>query len=374
MSEKELLRTPLHAQHVGLGARLVPFAGYEMPVQYAGVKQEHLAVRGAAGLFDVSHMGELDITGEDATALIDGLITNDASRVKDGRAQYTCACNEEGTILDDLIVYRHTATRWMVVCNASNRHKIVPHFQAHAKGKAVEVRDVSDATALIALQGPKAMTILAGAGADGAAIAELAPFALREATLFGVACVVARTGYTGEDGVEMFCAAADAASLWEQVMAAGQPHGLEPAGLAARDTLRLEARLSLYGNDIDETTNPLEAGLGWTVKLNKQRPFIGQAALTAIKAAGLTRKLVGFEMIGRGIARQGYPLLDTNGNAIGVTTSGSPAPSLNKNIGLGYVPVAFAEVGAKIVVDCRGRKIDAMVVETPFYKRQPTKP
>jgi aminomethyltransferase len=367
MSEKdtaELLRTPLHAQHVALGARLVPFAGYEMPVQYAGVKQEHLAVRQAAGIFDVSHMGEIDITGPDAAALINGLITNNASRLKDGRAQYTCACNEQGTILDDLIVYRHSETKWMVVCNASNRDKIVPHFAAHAKDRDCELRDVSDDTALIALQGPKAMAILP------AAISELAPFGLREASLFDISCTVARTGYTGEDGVEMFCGAGDASTLWERLMQAGKPHGLEPAGLAARDTLRLEARLSLYGNDIDETTNPFEAGLGWTVKLKKKDDFLGKSALASIKAAGLSRKLVGFEMTGRGIARQGYPLLDTEGNEIGKTTSGSPAPTLGKSIGLGYVPLSHTEIGAKIVVDCRGRRIDAMVVETPFYKRE----
>ncbi len=372
MSEEQpevLLRTPLHAQHAALGARLVPFAGFEMPVQYAGVKQEHLAVRAAAGLFDVSHMGELEITGDGAGALIDSLITNNASRLKNGRAQYSCACNDRGTILDDLIVYRHEETRWMVVCNASNRAKIVPHFINAADGKSCTVRDISDETALLALQGPKALAIAAESGADGTALGELAAFGLCEAKLFEISCVAARTGYTGEDGLELFCAASDAASLWEQLLAVGEPHGLAPTGLAARDTLRLEARLSLYGNDIDETTNPFEAGLGWTVKLKKKADFLGKAALVALKAAGLTRKMVGFEMTGRGIARQGYPLLDADGRVIGTTTSGSPAPSLGKSIGLGYVPVAHAATDTRLVVDCRGRKVDAVVVETPFYKR-----
>lgn len=366
---KPLLRTPLHAEHVAHRARLVPFAGYEMPVQYAGVKQEHLAVRSAAGLFDVSHMGELEITGAGALALINGLITNDASRLTDGRAQYTCACNEEGTILDDLIVYRLAEERWMVVCNASNRDKIVPHFQAHATADTL-VRDVSEDTALIALQGPKALAIAEAGRSDGEPLSALKPFGLREMMLFDIACTVARTGYTGEDGVEIFCGAGDAALLWQRIVEAGKPHGLEPAGLAARDTLRLEARLSLYGNDIDETTNPFEAGLGWTVKLKKAQDFVGKAALTAIKAAGLTRKLVGFELTGRGIARQGYPLLDAEHREIGMTTSGSPSPTLGKNIGLGYVPTSHAAVGTRLVVDCRGKKIDAVVVETPFYKRE----
>lgn len=346
---------------------MVPFAGYEMPVQYKGVKHEHLAVRSAAGLFDVSHMGELAVEGIGAGAHINGLITNNAARLEDGRAQYTCACNEKGTILDDLIVYRHTETKWVVVCNASNRDKIAPHFQRDAKD--CEVRDISDDIALLALQGPKALAIAAEAGPHGAALGDLAKFGLCDATLFDVACTVARTGYTGEDGIEIFCASADAPTLWNKLLEKGEPYGLEPAGLAARDTLRLEARLSLYGNDIDETTNPFEAGLGWTVKLKKKQPFVGQEALAKIKAAGLTRKLVGFEMTGRGIARQGYPILDAENNEIGTTTSGSPAPSLGKSIGLGYVPLSHTEIGTRIVVDCRGRKVDAVVVETPFYTR-----
>ncbi len=368
--DKPLEKTPLHAEHVNLGARLVPFAGYEMPVQYAGVKQEHLAVRTAAGLFDVSHMGELAVSGKEARELIDRIITNDASRLGDGRALYTCACNEQGTILDDLIVYRHAAEDWMVVCNASNREKMVAHFTTVAAGFDCVLRDASDATALIALQGPKALTIAATSGPEGARLAELAPFGLARVELFGVASTVARTGYTGEDGVEIFCAADDAATLWRAILDAGVTHGIAPAGLAARDTLRLEARLSLYGNDIDETTHPFEAGLGWTVKLGKEGDFIGKTALAAIKSAGLSRKLVGFEMTGRGIARQGYPLLDRALAPIGITTSGSPSPTLGKSIGLGYVPVEHAAVGTPLMVDCRGRHIEATVVATPFYKRE----
>jgi aminomethyltransferase len=366
----ELAHTPLYANHVAEGARLVPFAGFEMPVQYAGVKQEHIAVRTAAGLFDVSHMGELELKGPAALGLINRLITNDASRLADGRAQYTCACNERGTILDDLIVYRHAAEDWMVVCNASNRDKIVAHFKAHLPDGCT-LRDASDDTALLALQGPRALDIAALGGPDGIALAELKPFGLTQGQLFGVACTIARTGYTGEDGVEIFCAATDASALWQHILDAGKPKGLIPAGLAARDTLRLEARLSLYGNDIDETTNPLEAGLGWTVKLKKHDDFLGKAALAAIAAEGVQRKLVGFEMTGRGIARHGYPLFDGTGEKeIGITTSGSPAPTVGKNIGLGYVPIEHSAVGTVLLVDCRGKKIEAKVVDTPFYKRE----
>jgi aminomethyltransferase len=372
VSDPQLLVTPLHAEHVALGARMVPFAGWEMPVQYAGVKQEHVAVRSAAGLFDVSHMGELTLDGPGAAAFVDSLITNDASKLVDGQALYTCACNEAGTILDDLIVYRYGAERWLVVGNASNRDKMADHFRTHAaRHDGVIFADISDDLALIALQGPKAFAVLAASPAapSPAAVSQLGSFRLCETQLFGVACTVARTGYTGEDGVEIFCAAADAVTLWRALMQAGAEFGIAPAGLAARDTLRLEARLSLYGNDIDETTNPLEAGLGWAVKLNKSADFIGKAALAAIKAAGLTRKLVGFEMTGRGIARQGYPLLDGDGNTVGHCTSGSPSPTLGSNIGMGYLPSHMTAVGQAFVVDCRGRHIEAVVAKTPFYKR-----
>lgn len=338
-----------------------------MPVQYKGLTEEHKAVRTAAGLFDVSHMGELFLDGEHAGAVVDYVVTGDASKLVDGQALYTCACNAQGHVLDDLIVYRVTANRWLVVCNASNRDKIAAHFGAAAENHC-DFEDASDRTALIALQGPRAYAVAALAGDDGPALAELGSFHFREATLAGVKCTVARTGYTGEDGMEIFCAPGDAAHLWRTLLELGQPLGLEPAGLGARDTLRLESRLSLYGHEIDETTNPLEAGLGWIVKLNK-RDFIGKDALLKIKEAGLARKIVGFEMTGRGIARNGYPLLDAKGKPVGVCTSGSPSPTLGKSIGLGYLPAAMAELGTRFLVDCRGRNIEAVVVKTPFYKR-----
>lgn len=348
---------------------MVPYAGWEMPVQFAGVTEEHRAVRSAAGLFDTSHMGELRVQGRCALDVINHVITNDARRIADGQALYTCACNPEGTILDDLIVYRIHQGQWLVVCNASNREKIAVHFKRAAAERCdLEVEDVSSATAMLALQGPRALAVAERAGGLGATLAALPSFWFCDVPLANIACTVARTGYTGEDGLEIFCAAGDAPQLYRALLVLGKPEGLVPAGLAARDTLRLEARLPLYGNDIDETTNPFEAGLGWVVKLDKG-DFFGRDALSRAKAEGLSRTLVGFEMVGRGIARHGYPLLDMQGVRVGVCTSGSPAPSLGKNIGLGYVPPAHSAIGTPLLVDCRGRPIEARVVPTPFYRR-----
>jgi aminomethyltransferase len=339
-----------------------------MPVQFAGISEEHRAVREQAGLFDVSHMGELLVEGPRALAALNAIVTGDLGRVADSQALYTCACNERGTILDDLIVYRHGAEKFLVVCNAANRDKIVAHFLDRA-GKLAEVRDVSDDYALLSLQGPKAFEILGRAKAEPELLA-LKSFHFRAGRVASVDCTVARTGYTGEDGVELFVAPKDARDLFARLMEAGQGK-LAPIGLGARDTLRLEARLSLYGNDIDETTNPLEAGLGWIVKLDKP-DFLGKAALLSIQAAGLERRLVGFEMTGRGIARHGYPIVDANGAAIGVCTSGAPSPTLGKSIGLGYVPLSSSELGTELLVDCRGKHVSALVVRTPFYRRPKT--
>jgi aminomethyltransferase len=362
-----MLKTPLYDEHVALRARLVPFAGFEMPIQYKGIVEEHRAVRERAGLFDVSHMGELELEGAGALEAVNELVTNDLSRVSDGQAMYTCACNERGTILDDLIVYRRSAERVLVVCNASNREKMAGVFSAGTKGRC-RFRDASDDVSLLALQGPRALEVLASAGAELDVPSELPGFRFRDSKVAGVACTIARTGYTGEDGVELFVANDGAVRLFRGLVEAGKAFGLEPVGLGARDTLRLEARLALYGNDIDETTDPIEAGLGWTVKLDKPR-FVGREAIARTKAEGPSRKLVGFEMIGRGIARHGYPLLDTNGARVGVCTSGSPSPTLGKNIGLGYVPAVLSAVGTTIAVDCRGKSVEAVVVSTPFYKR-----
>ena len=369
MSTEPLRRLPLHSRHAALSARFVPFAGYEMPVQYAGVTREHHAVRSAVGLFDVSHMGELFLSGPQAGTVIDGLVTNDVKRLAPGQALYTVACNERGTILDDLIIYRIADTRWMIVCNASNRAKISDHVGRACSGRC-EFADRSDDYALLAVQGPQAEALLRALGAG--AVAALPRFGVLEAQVAGVAALAARTGYTGEDGFELFCAASDAGTLWDALMSKGAALGIEAIGLGARDTLRLEAKLLLYGNDIDETTNPLEAGVGWTVKLGKGE-FLGRAALQDIKRKGLSRKLVGLEMVGRGIARHDYPIVDAEGRAIGKVTSGAPSLTLGKNIGLGYVPSDKAALGTRLGVEIRGKVIEAVVVETPFYQRKPVK-
>jgi glycine cleavage system T protein (aminomethyltransferase) len=366
-------RTPLHAEHRSLGGRMVSFAGWEMPIQYAGLTREHQAVRSAVGLFDVSHMGRLEFRGSDAIALVDRLITNDLSRIGVGQAVYTCACNERGGILDDLIVYKLGPSQVLVVCNASNRAKIVEHAAsevatARAAGKDCTLEDISARTGLIAVQGPRALELLQALDTELDVARELPPFHVRPTRVAGIDCRVARTGYTGEDGVEIVCPAERSVELWRGLLDRGRTLGVEPVGLGARDTLRLEARLALYGNEIDETTQPFEAGLGWVVKLAKPE-FIGKAALVKANAEPPQRKLVGFEMVGRGIARHGYPLLDGAGRVIGVCTSGSPSPTLGNSIGLGYVPPALGELGSTLGVDCRGRAIEARVVKTPFYKR-----
>ncbi len=338
-----------------------------MPVQYAGVTEEHKAVRTAAGLFDVCHMGELVLTGGDAGRVVNEHITSDTSRLVDGQALYTCACNERGGVLDDLIVYRVRDDRWLIVCNASNREKISRHFQEASKGRC-EFEDASDRTALLALQGPRAFEILSRAGSQAAGLDSLGSFHFRDAVVANVPCTVSRTGYTGEDGVEIFCPWDAVTQVWDTLLGLGRDAGLQPIGLGARDTLRLEARLSLYGNELDEDTTPLEAGLGWCVKLEKPG-FVGQAALKRQKAEGVRKLIAGFEMVGRGIARHGYPIVDANGASIGVVASGSPSPTLGRSIGLGFVPPALAKEGASISIDCRGRNIEAKVVKTPFYKR-----
>jgi aminomethyltransferase len=362
---ESLRETSLTDEHRALGARLVPFAGWLMPVQYAGIKKEHEAVRNRAGLFDVSHMGEILVEGPRALSEVDRLVTNDVSKLAVGSALYTACCNEAGYILDDLIVYRLENEKVLVVCNASNREKIVTHFSRNLSLQT-PWNDVSDAWSLLALQGPNAVSVMASLGASSA-LTELPYFHVTRATLAGVDLWVARTGYTGEDGFELFCASDDAVELWRAILEAGRSHGLEPAGLGARDTLRLEAKLMLYGNDISEETHPFEAGLGWVVKLDAG-DFIGRDALRDIKAAGLQRKLVGFEMTGRGIARHGYPIV-AGGKRVGEVTSGSPGPTVGRNIGLGYVPLALAKVGTNLGIEIRGKVIDAVVVTTPFYKR-----
>jgi aminomethyltransferase len=324
-----------------------------------------MAVRGRAGLFDVSHMGELFFSGPKACAALDAIVTGSVAALEVGRAFYTVACNERGTILDDLIIYRLEPETFLVVCNASNRDKIAQHFSTLATGRC-DFADRSDDYALLALQGPLAARIVTELGA--ASLAELPRFGVTRAKLAGATVIAARTGYTGEDGFELFCENAQASQLFSALLAAGQVHGLLPIGLGARDTLRLEARLMLYGNDIDETTTPYEAGIGYTVALDKSE-FIGRAALQQAKQEGPRRKLAGLVMLGRGIARHGYPVLDAQGTRIGEVTSGGPGLSVGKNIALAYVPTSLAKRDSKLAVEIRGKAIEAVVVPTPFYKR-----
>jgi aminomethyltransferase len=345
---------------------MVSFAGWRMPIQYRGIHAEHEAVRLRAGLFDVCHMGELRLSGPGSLATADRLITNSLGPMSDGRAVYSCCCNSKGGVLDDVIAYRLEAEQVLVVCNAANRDKLAAHFANEAAGEC-EFRDVSDETGLLALQGPRAFDVLRRAG-FAASKDGLRRFASVSATLAGVATMVARTGYTGEDGVELFCALQEIEALWSGLLEAGKSCGLEPVGLGARDTLRLEAALPLYGHELTEETSPLEAGLHWTVKFSKT-DFVGRRALIRQKEAGLVRRLVGFEMVGRGIARHGYPLLDPGGAPQGVCTSGGPSITAKTAIGLGYLPTAMTEPGTPILVDCRGRLVEAVVRSTPFYRR-----
>jgi aminomethyltransferase len=361
-TEKTPQKTPLYERHLALGARVIDFGGWAMPVQYSGILDEHRTVRSAAGLFDVSHMGEVRIEGPRAAEAVQRLVTNDVGKLADGKAMYTVACRPSGGIVDDLIVYRERADRYLIVINAGNIEKDVGWFQAEA-GALATVRDLSDETALLSVQGPRAVELVRSL-AD-APVDQLPSFGWGPAQVAGLAAHVARTGYTGEDGFEIFCSAASAGELWDRLLDAGQAVGLKPIGLGARDTLRLEARLCLYGNDIDEEHTPHEAGLSWVVR---GRGYIGEEALARQKAEGVRRRLVGFVMKERGIARHGYPIVD-EGAPIGVVTSGTTGPTVGANIGLGYVPAARAEPGASLTVDCRGKPVRAEIVKGPFYKR-----
>jgi aminomethyltransferase len=347
---------------------MVEFGGWDMPLQYQGIIAEHRAVRSAVGLFDVSHMGEVALRGGGAAAAVQHLITNDAGKLVDGAAVYTLMCLPSGGIVDDCIVYRRAADDYMIIVNASNTAKDLAWIRANTPS-AVEVVDESDETALIAVQGPAAVALCARL-AD-AELAAVPRFHFANCLVAGVPCLAARTGYTGEDGFELACPADRAAELWSGLLAGGAADGVQPIGLGARDTLRLEARLSLYGNDIDETTTPLEAGLGWAVKLDAG-DFVGREALARQKAEGVQRSLVGFRIDGRGIARHGYPIVDrslTGDQVIGQVTSGTTGITVGGAIGLGYVPVARAAPGGAIAIDCRGKDVAAHVVKGPFYQR-----
>jgi aminomethyltransferase len=358
------LRTPLHDAHVAAGARMVEFAGFDMPVRYTGTLDEHGAVRQRVGIFDVSHMGEVTFEGPRALEALNRLVTNDLSACEDGQAQYNCICLPDGGIIDDTVIYRRSAEDLLVCVNASNRDKDFSWLSEHGAGEGVRVTDRGDEYAQIALQGPRADAVLSTM--TNLRLDQLGQFRFADTQVLDRSALVARTGYTGERGFELFLPASDAMRLWEALLHAGEVHGLRPCGLGARDTLRLEMKYCLYGNDIDEGTTPLQAGLGWAVKLKKGE-FIGREALLAEKEAGIPRRLVGFEVTGRGIARHGYPILKA-GEVVGEVTSGTQSPSLARAIGMGYVPTPLRKSGTELEIDVRGRAVPARVVKTPFYR------
>lgn len=352
-----------------MGGRMVEFGGWDMPVQYpAGTMTEHLRTRTHAGLFDVSHMGEIDVRGADAIPFVNRLVSNDATKLVDGQAQYSALTTPEGTVIDDLLVYRFSEDHLLLVVNAGTTDKDWDWIKSHQQNENVELRNVSADYCQIALQGPDAISILQTL--TDVPLAEIKYYHFREGKVDGVQSIVSRTGYTGEDGFEVYAAPEKAEQIWNKMLDAGNygsDEGVLPCGLAARNTLRLEAGMCLYGHEIDEQTTLLEANLGWITKLNKDE-FIGRDALAKQKEAGIKKKLIGFEVTDRGIARDDQALF-INGQAAGKVTSGSPAPFLKKNIGMGYVPVEFANTGQAIEIDVRGKMVGAQIVPLPFYKR-----
>jgi aminomethyltransferase len=364
-------QTPLHARHVALGARMMPFAGFDMPVQYTGIIDEHMAVRQAAGLFDVSHMGEVFVRGPHAFDFVQQLVTNDAARLFDGRCMYTVMCWPHGGIVDDLLVYRLAEGAYLLVINAANIAKDYDWMVQNNPMKA-DLENVSDGIGLLAIQGPRALEI----------VERLTDLPLRNIPYYHflrapagafMGCdfaILSHTGYTGEPGLEIYCEADRVAAVWDALLDAGAEAGLKPAGLGARDTLRVEAGYCLYGNDITDDTNPLEAGLGWLTRLEKEA-FVGRDALLRVKAEGPRRRLVGFVAEERGIPRHDYPLVDADGREIGVVTSGTQSPVLQKGVGLGYVPneAAFTTPGSRVAFSVRGRAQGAVVTKPPFHKK-----
>lgn len=366
----EVAKTPLWDRHRSLGGKLVPFAGFSMPVQYSGLMEEHRAVRLAAGAFDVSHMGEVEIRGPQAAAVADYLTPSRLSALVDGKVVYSCLTTPEGTFVDDILAYRLAADRFLFVINASNRFKDVEWIVENAKRFDAVVEDVSDATALIAFQGPKARGIVAGLS-EGFDALGIKYYTASEGLVAGKRVRVSRTGYTGEQGFEIFCSPEDAGPLWDALLDAGRSEGVLPAGLGARDSLRLEAALPLYGNDIDETTSVLEAGLGFVIDWEKPE-FVGREALHRQRERGIARRRVGFEVKERGIARHGHEVIIA-GRPVGVVGSGTFSPTLEKAIGMTYVPTEFPEVGGDFEIDVRGRRLGAVTVPMPFYKRPKTR-
>jgi len=356
--------TALTDKHIALGAKMVPFAGFNMPVSYEGVKAEHDYVRNGVGVFDVSHMGEFVLKGENTIALLQKVTSNDASKMVDGQAQYTCLPNNDGGIVDDLIIYRKSATEYFVVVNASNIEKDWNWISSH-NDLGVEIENRSEEYSLLAVQGPKAAEAMQSLTPVNLSTMKYYTFEMGE--FAGIQDVmISATGYTGSGGFELYVKNEDVAQVWDRIFEAGKAFNIQPIGLAARDTLRLEMGFCLYGNDIDDTTSPLEAGLGWITKFTKD--FTNSENLKAQKEAGVERKLVGFELIDKGVPRHDYIINDTDGNAIGKVTSGTMSPSMNIAIGLGYVKTEFAGVDSEIYIEVRNKQLKAKVVKPPFYK------
>lgn len=364
MTDAALRKTPLDARHRASGARMVEFAGWEMPVQYSGVMDEHRAVRSAAGLFDVSHMGEIRVSGPGAEAYLQYATPNDVANLTPGRIHYSALLTERGTYIDDLLVYRLGDTEFMAVVNASNVEADFEHMLS-LKRDDVEIDNVSDRYGLLALQGPQAVAMLAQL--TSAPLDEIKYYRFAMGEVAGHEALISRTGYTGEDGFELYVSPESAPPIWDALFEVGSADGLVPAGLGARDTLRLEAGMALYGHEIDDSTSPWEAGLQWTVKLDAG-PFHGRDALIAQREAGVTRRLVGFEVLDRGIARQGHEVW-MGGEPVGAVTSGTHCPTLEKAVGMAYVPAELAETGNDLELEVRRRKLRGRLVDLPFYRR-----
>ena len=359
-----LQRTPLYEAHVKAGARMVPFGGWEMPVQYAGIIEEHRAVRNAVGLFDVSHMGEFELTGPHALDALQRLTTNDVAALAVGQVQYSLLCYPRGTIVDDLTVYRLADDRFMLTVNAANIDKDWAHVNQYTgQGQGARWKNVSADTGLIAVQGPRAEALVCRLAAED--VAKIGYYRFARGVVAGIDALISRTGYTGEDGFELYAQAVATARLWAALLEAGRDDGAQPIGLGSRDTRRLEMKYALYGNDIDDTTNAFEAGLGWVVKPAKGE-FIGREALEKVRREGVRRRLVGIEMVDKAVARHGYPVLK-DGRRVGVVTSGSYGPSVDRYIAMAYVETALAAMGTALAVEVRGQAKAARVVRTPFH-------
>ncbi len=357
--------TALTQVHTALGAKMVPFAGYNMPVQYVGINAEHDTVRKAVGVFDVSHMGEFILKGDNALDLIQRVTSNDASKLYDGKVQYSCLPNEDGGIVDDLLVYRIDEKTYMLVVNASNIEKDWDWISKY-NTEGVIMKNISDHTSLLAIQGPKAAEALQSL--TNIDLGSMEYYTFQKGVFAGIGnVIVSATGYTGAGGFEVYFDNEYAEEIWKAIFKAGEPFGIKPIGLGARDTLRLEMGFCLYGNDIDDATSPLEAGLGWVTKFNKE--FTNSANLQQQKQQGVSRKLIGFEMIDRGIPRHDYEITDAEGKVIGKVTSGTQSPSLQKAIGMGYVDTAFAKEGTEIYIKIRDNQVKAVIVKPPFYKQ-----